>query len=216
MDSKRHHDAVLFDLDGTLINTTPLILASFRHVEREHGGKPRAEQEWLSGLGTALRSQLREYAADEAETDRMLETYRLFNRAYHDRLARAFPGVAELLGELQRRRYKLAVVTSKSREMAQRGLKLFDLQEFFEGIVALEDTPSHKPEPAPLLLGAERLEVAAARALYVGDAPADAAAARAAGMAFAAALWGGLAILQELDGAVARLQQPAELLELLP
>jgi len=224
MESKRPYDAVLFDLDGTLIDTTPLILASFRFVEQEHRGPRRLERDWLEGLGTALRDQLREYVfhqglwlgAEEAETDRMLATYRRFNRAQHDRLAQPFAGVEALLQELQRRRYELAVVTSKSRDMARRGLELFGLSRYFSAFVGLEDTALHKPNPDPVLLGASRLGVEPARALYVGDAPADLGAAQAAGMGFGAAQWGGLDLLHSLDGATARLQRPADLLAVLP
>jgi pyrophosphatase PpaX len=100
--------------------------------------------------------------------------------------------------------------------LARRGLELCGLSGPFSAFVGLEDTERHKPDPMPLLVGAARLAVLPGRALYVGDAPADAAAASAAGMSFAAALWGGLDLLASLDGAVARLQNPADLLALLP
>ena len=122
--------------------------------------------------------------------DRLLAEYRAFNVANHDLMARPFTGTSEVLTELRHRGYKIAVVTSKGRELALRGLKLFSLDQLFDSAVFLEDTNFHKPRPEPILAALEKLNVSPSAAVYVGDSPHDIVAGRAAGVRSLAALWG--------------------------
>lgn len=122
--------------------------------------------------------------------DRLLTEYRAFNAANHDSMARPFAGTTEVLTELRRRGYKIAVVTSKGRELALRGLKLFSLDQLLDSAVFLEDTNFHKPRPEPILAALEKLSVSPRSAVYVGDSPHDIVAGRAAGVRSLAALWG--------------------------
>jgi pyrophosphatase PpaX len=108
----------------------------------------------------------------------------------HDELICEYPGTEQALQALSDAGYRMGIVTSKSRPVAQRGIDRFELGRFFEVIVAFEDTTVHKPEAAPLLLAAEQLGVASDRCLYCGDSPHDMACGIAAGSLTAAALWG--------------------------
>jgi pyrophosphatase PpaX len=188
---------VLFDLDGTLVDTTDLILASFEWTFDQHlPGRLPDRDALVHTFGRSLPAVLRELAAEHGDTDadllaaRMLATYRDFQKVQHDTLIKPFPGVAEMLRELRARGRRLGLVTSKREGFARRGLALFGLEELFEIAVFHDDTPRHKPEPDPLLLAAERAGLAPADVVYVGDSIHDVAAGRAAGMRTVSVLWG--------------------------
>lgn len=127
---------------------------------------------------------------DNETIDKLLIEYRCYNFANHDQLARPFERTGEVLSELRRRGYLISVVTSKTRELGLRGLKLFSLDSLIDSAVFLEDTDFHKPRPEPILAALHRLSENAHNAVYVGDSRHDMVAARAAGVRSVAALWG--------------------------
>ena len=189
--------AVLFDLDGTLIDTTELILASCRHTFDRHlrGGCPPREA-LIATFGRSLPETLVETALAEGVRDphafaaEMLATYRAHNDEHHDTLIRPFEGVEPMLHALRASGLRLGVVTSKRERSARRGMARYRLADFFDVGIFHDDTESHKPDPAPLLEAARRLDVAPADTVYIGDSVHDIAAGRAAGMRTIAAAWG--------------------------
>jgi pyrophosphatase PpaX len=181
-------DCVLFDLDGTLVDTIELILCSFRHATEQVLGEALPDEVVLADVGVPLRTQMRSFS--EEHTDELLRVYREHNAVHHDDLIKEYPGVEDVLRELRARGYKLGVVTSKLNHMACRGLDCFDLAPFVDLVIGADDVEIHKPDPHPLLVAAERLGSAPERCAYVGDAPPDMQAARGAGMVSIAALWG--------------------------
>jgi pyrophosphatase PpaX len=182
--------AVLYDFDGTLADSTELIMRSYRHTMGTHLGQVPPDEDWLSGFGMTLESQLARFAHDEAMAAAMLDTYRGFQDTIHDELLRPFPGAAETVAELERRGYRLAIVTSKHRRSAMRGMELCGIVSHFDVIVTPEDVKEPKPHPEPVLFALEKLGVAPEEALFVGDSPHDIAAGQAAGTRTAGALWG--------------------------
>ena len=189
--------AVLFDLDGTLIDTTDLILKCFEHSWGTVCGLSQERNTLLQTFGMPLRVAMSRLWSnlghtDEAEVmvERLVSEYRAFNLANHDTLAKPFNGTAAILERLKSRGYEIGVVTSKGRELGRRGLELFGLSSYFDVAIYLEDTTRHKPDPDPILTGLERLQISAASAAYVGDSPHDILAGRAAGVRTVAALWG--------------------------
>ena len=182
--------AVLFDLDGTLIDTVELLLDSVRHAFRGHPGRVPTEAEWVAGIGTPLATQLRPYAADDAQLAALVEGYRGYQREHHDRLTRPFPGVLETVATLRARGHPLAIVTSKGDEIAHRSLKHVGLLPSMDAVIGCDSCSRHKPEPEPVLVALERLGYAPDEALFVGDSPHDMASGRAAGVVTVAALWG--------------------------
>ena len=186
--TNRPIEVVLFDLDGTLIDTIELILSSMRHATAQVLGEALPDAVLLHNVGVPLRAQMCEFAPGREEE--LLGVYRAHNDQVHDQLVCDYPGTNEALDELKRRGYRLGVVTSKSVSVARRGLDHFGLSDYFEVLVGYEDTQIHKPEPEPLYLAAERMGVSISDCCYVGDSPHDMAAGIAAGAMTVAALWG--------------------------
>ena len=180
-------EAVLFDFDGTLADTVPLIVESFRHTLAHTGDGDLEEDEIRGWIGRILHDVLEERYPGRGQE--LVRRYREHNLAHHDTLIRPVHGAAELLADLQAHGIPVAVVSSKSHDTVRRGMRVTGLPEV-EHVVGLEDTTAHKPDPSPLLEGARRLGVGPAGSVYVGDALVDVLAARAAGMASVAVTWG--------------------------
>jgi len=179
----------LFDLDGTLLDSVGLILASYRHTALAHTGSAPDDSVWMAGFGTPLRNQLRVLSEDPDEIAAMVATYQEYNFAHHDAMTRPYDGIVEVVRTLADRA-EIGLVTSKLRAGALRGLQRADLEDCFDVIVGADDVDKHKPDPTPVLAAVERLGADPAMTVYVGDSPHDMAAGRAAGVRTAAALWG--------------------------
>ena len=179
----------LFDLDGTLLDSVELILASYRHTALVHTGAAPDDAVWLAGLGTPLRTQLRHLSDDPAEIAAMVETYREHNLTNHDAMVRPYDGIVEAVQVLAARA-ELGLVTSKLRHGALLGLRRAGLEDLFDVVVGADDVAHHKPDPAPVHAALERLGADPDTAVFIGDSPHDMAAGRAAGVRTAAALWG--------------------------
>jgi len=181
-------EAVLFDLDGTLIDTLDLILASMRFATETVLGASPPDEVLMHNVGVPLIVQMREF--DEEKADELLRTYREHNARVHDSMVREYPGVEPALESILAGGRRLGIVTSKSAPVARRGLERFSLERFFEVVVTCEDVPIHKPDPHPLCYAAELLGLPPGACAYVGDSPHDMTAALAAGCVAVAATWG--------------------------
>jgi pyrophosphatase PpaX len=184
----RPWEAVLFDLDGTLLDSIELIVRAFQHTTLVHLGAPVTRARIVPTIGRSLLAVLDELAPGRSAE--LLPTYDQFVRDYHDQLAVLVPSCAPVLAELRTRGYALGIVTAKRWPVARLAFDAHGLDRLVDVIVCLEDTARSKPAPDPLLLAADRLGLAPAACLYVGDSVHDLLAAHAAGMASAAALWG--------------------------
>ncbi len=195
--------AILFDLDGTLIDTTNLILRCFDHSWETVCGQSHSREALIETFGIPLREAMKilatrsggiEILSEREEgsdlIERLLSEYRQFNAANHDSMARPFDKTQQVIAELRARGYSTAVVTSKGRELATRGLNLCSLYEMMDAAVFLEDTDRHKPDPEPILTALDKLNLSAESAVYVGDSRHDIIAGRRAGVRTVAALWG--------------------------
>ena len=181
---------ILFDNDGTLVDTHDLILASMRHSTRTVLGRVIPDDVLLRKVGQPLAVQMRDFSDDPEEQREILRVYREHNHAIHDEVVRAFPGVAEGLATLVERGYALGVVTSKMHALAWRGLEITGLAPYLACCIGADDCKRFKPEAEPVLRGAEALGLTPDQCIYVGDAPFDIQAGKAAGTLTAAALWG--------------------------
>lgn len=182
------HPVVLFDFDGTLADTIPLIVASFQHTIAHVLGEQVSEIEARSWIGRTLVDTFGERNPDHA--DLLVTTYREWNLAHHDELIRAVDGIPEVLDALVANGSRVGVVSSKSEQTVRRGLEAVGLRHDFAVLVGLEATSLHKPHPDPLLHAAEVLAVDPTACAYVGDAVVDVRAARAAGMRAVGVTWG--------------------------
>jgi len=179
---------VLFDLDGTVVDSGAIILASMRHATREVLGRDYSDKELMQAVGgPGLEAQMEALAPEHVE--RLVTVYRAHNEPLHDELE-ACAGMAEVLEQLVEEGRRLGVVTAKRRSTVELAFANVPLGHLFETIVGGDETERHKPDPEPLLLGAERLGADPAQTAYVGDSPFDIRAAKAAGMFAVAVTWG--------------------------
>jgi pyrophosphatase PpaX len=183
------YDPIVFDLDGTVVDTVELIRMSFRHAVRQVLGADLPDDVIMAGVGQPLMTQMVALSAEHAQE--LYDTYREYNHRVHDDLIREYDGIEAALGRLRAAGRRLAIVTSKSADVTAMAFRSFPtLRPFFDVILTASDTTEHKPSPAPITLALERLGATAGGAVYIGDAPVDIVAGRAAGVATAAVLWG--------------------------
>jgi len=179
---------VLFDLDGTVVDSGAIILASMRHATREVLGREYTDVELMRTVGgPGLEAQM--IAIDPDRAAELVDVYRAHNIPLHDELE-ACVGMGDVLGRLHAEGRRLGIVTAKRRDTAELAFTVVPLGHLFAVIVGGDETERHKPDPEPLLLGAERLGADPANTAYVGDSPFDIRAAKAAGMYAVAVTWG--------------------------
>ena len=171
--------AVLFDLDGTLINTNDLILKSFKHTFKTILDLEPTEEEITINYGRPLQEIFKSY--DENRIEEMINCYRKINLELHDDECKEFADVDLMLQTLKNKGIKIGVVTSKKSDMAERGAKLMGIFKYFDTFITPEVTIRHKPEGEPVLKACENLGVSPGEALMVGDSPYDILAGKNAG-----------------------------------
>lgn len=181
---------ILFDLDGTLIDSIELILSSMRYSFAKLERECPTDEEWSAGIGIPLFTMFRRYARDDDEHAAFIRAYREHQLEHHDRLVRCYDGVVEVVRTLRERGHLLGIVTSKSEYLALRGLTNVGLATYMDTIVGCDASARHKPDPEPVEIALHRLGTAPGDALFVGDSVHDLMAGRAAGVETAAALWG--------------------------
>ena len=185
------YPVVLFDLDGTLIDSGPIILASMRHASVTVLGREPDEELVRAAIGgPGLIAQMRDLDPDRV--DELVDAYRAHNEPLHDSLE-AFPDVLELLSRLKDESHRLGIVTAKRLRTVALALDRFPvLRETTEVVIGAEDTERHKPDPDPILEALRRLGAGPEDAAYVGDSPFDIRAAKAARVLAVAVGWGGI------------------------
>ena len=181
---------VLFDLDGTLLDSVDLIVDSYHHTLTTHSLQPMTREEILAGLGTTLYAVFGRMTDDAATVAAWVATYREYNLAHHDARTAAYPGTVEMVRRIKAGGKRLGLVTSKNRGGAERGLAVMGLQGVMELIVGADDVVKPKPDPEPVLLALERLGESPETALFVGDSHHDIYSGRAAGVLTAGVTWG--------------------------
>jgi pyrophosphatase PpaX len=207
------YPAVLFDLDGTLIDSGAIILASFRHATQTVLRReiPDAELAALVG-GSNIHDQMR--SIDAAQVEELVRVYREHNEPLHDELE-AFEGIEHVLAQLKREGRRLGIVTAKRRKTVELAFAVLPLERYFDVVVTSDMTERHKPDPEPVLTALERLGVEPAEAAFVGDSPFDVASGKAAGVFTVAVAWGNIHPIENLAEADVLVESPAQLLEVL-
>ncbi|EAX46561.1 HAD-superfamily hydrolase, subfamily IA, variant 1 [Thermosinus carboxydivorans Nor1] len=165
---------ILFDLDGTLLDTTELIVKSFQHTFRVHYNRDITPAEIHPFFGQTLRAAMEHLGPDKV--DELIATYRDYNLTHHEQ-------------ELYNAGTAMAIVTSKTQGTALRGLRLFNLDKYITAVIGVEQCQKHKPDPEPVLTAIKELGLTAADCLMVGDSPHDIISAKRAGAHTAAVRW---------------------------
>lgn len=180
-------DTVLFDLDGTLINTNELIIASFLHTLDHYFPNEYTRERVIEFIGPSLHDSFSRLIPDKVEE--MTHMYRTFNHEKHDELVEEYETVKETVIALHEKGYKLAVVTTKRSETARMGLKLTGLEQYFPVLVGIDDVENVKPNPEPLLKALGQLNSSPERAIMVGDSQYDVLGGKNTGTKTAAVAW---------------------------
>ena len=164
--------AVLFDFDGTIMDTNTIILKSWQHTFNTVLGRDPDFEVIKQTFGEPLDETMAKLFPDR-DTHEMVETYRNYQRHIYKDDITMFPGTKETIEELKRRGYKVAIVTSRLWSSTTQGLYKFDIADMFDAVVSAEDTTIHKPDPTPILLCLDKLGIGADEALMVGDSKFD-------------------------------------------
>lgn len=159
---------VLFDFDGTIMDTNDIIIKSWQHTFFTLEGKERPEAEILATFGEPLQITMERFLPDY-DTEEAIEIYRSYQFEHYHDLIELFPGMEELIVRLKQEGYKLGVVTSRLRNSTEIGLNKFHLMQYFEAIVSADDTSKHKPDPEPVLIALEKLNSKPEEAVMIGD-----------------------------------------------
>lgn len=182
--------AVLFDNDGTIADTEGMILESFHHATDTVLHKSFPDEVFMAKSGIPLADMMADFTDDPALQKQLLDTYRSYNHMIHDDRIALFEGELDALDTLAAAELRLGVVTSKLHALAARGLDVLGISRYMEVLVAADDCPKSKPDPAPILMGCKALGADPSQTVYVGDSPFDIQAGLAAGCFTVAVAWG--------------------------
>ncbi|MDE3840102.1 pyrophosphatase PpaX [Bacillus methanolicus] len=180
-------NTILFDLDGTLIDTNELIISSFLHTLEKYFPGQYKRADVIPFMGPTLEETFEGINKDLAED--LAKTYREFNISNHDLFVKEFNGVYETVRVLKENGFKLGIVTTKRMDVALKGIKLTKLDEFFDCLVAIDHVKKPKPDPEPILLALEQLQSVPEETLMVGDNHHDILAGKNAGTKTAGVAW---------------------------
>lgn len=205
---------VLFDLDGTLVDSAEVILASFHHATETVLQRRFPDEVILAHVGGGNLEQQMARLGPPGRLDELVRVYRAHNNALYASLS-CFGGVVGALEQLQREGRKLGVVSAKPRATIELAFAGAGLDAYFDVVVGSDETEKHKPDAEPLLLGLSRLGASVAEAAYVGDSPFDMQAARAAGLFAVGVTWGRIHGRGALTGADVIVETIEELLTVL-
>lgn len=181
-------NTVLFDFDGTIMDTNSVILQSWQHTFRTVEGKERPQQEIFETFGEPLYVTM-EKLLPQIPVEDGVKIYRGYHYDNFTDLIEVFPGILELLEEIKNRGYKTGIVTSRLRHTTEIGLKKYNMQKYFDTVVTCDDTDKHKPDPEPVNIALERLGAKPEEAIMIGDSMFDILCARNAGVKAALVSW---------------------------
>lgn len=177
---------ILFDFDGTLIDTNELIYHSFDYTFKKFGYS-FTKEEILQFNGPPLRETFSQLNPDLAEE--MIRTYRIHNAQHHEAYVKLFPNVKETLEVLREKGFELGVVTAKMREGVKQGMEITGIESYFDTIVTIDDVENPKPHPEPVIKALNKLNAEADTAIMIGDNYHDIIAGNKAGTKTAGVSW---------------------------
>lgn len=190
---------LLFDFDGTLLDTNELIIQTFQTVLNSHYPGRFERENILPFLGPTLKDTFD--SIDPEKSEELIAEYRTWNLANHDAFATEFDGVSETLRQLKSEGYKMAIVSTKRNSMIMKGLRLMSAEDLFDTVIGLDDVSQAKPHPEPLLLAMERLNSTPEESIMIGDNMHDIIGGKNAGVRTAGVAWSlkGEAFIRDLE-----------------
>ena len=180
--------AVIFDMDGTLADTFPLVVAAWNAALSGHAGRTFSAAEVIARFGVPDPAMIRREVPAELG-DRCVEIYHRHYEQQHADLARAFDGITEMLAAIKSRGLPTGVMTGKGKRSAAITLTALGWEEMFDAVVTGEDVERQKPDPQGLLIVCQHLAVRPGECVFVGDSPADIGAGKNAGIRTIVAGW---------------------------
>ncbi|MBQ1401606.1 MAG: HAD-IA family hydrolase [Firmicutes bacterium] len=192
-------DTVLFDFDGTVMNTNDVIIASWQHTFRTIDGKEREVSEIARTFGEPIVKTMKRLFP-QVPVEESLKIYRSYQYDYFDDLVTLFPGMKELLVKLRKTGYKTGLVTSRMRNTTYRGLEKFELTDLFDAVVTCDDTSVHKPDPEPVFIALEKLGTKPEKTVMLGDTMYDIMCANNAGVTSVLVGWAIAPTEEEIKG----------------
>lgn len=181
-------DTVLFDFDGTIMDTNDVILNSWQHTFRTLENREESRENLVCTFGEPLELTMRKFFPD-IPVERSLDIYRSYHRDNFGELISLFPGMKELLEEVKNRGYKTGLVTSRLLNTTVQGLEKYRIKEYFDAMVTADDTTKHKPDPQPINIILEKLGSSPENAVMLGDTVFDMMCAKNAGVKAVLVSW---------------------------
>lgn len=191
--------AVMFDYDGTLMDTNSIIIESWQHTFRTVVGREHPEEELYGTFGEILHDTMKRFFPHE-DVERCVEIYRSYQVGRYQKMIQMFPGMENLVRELHSQGILTAVVTSRLLPTTMQGLEKYGMDDAFDAVVTCKDTEAHKPDPAPVLFCAEKLDIEPGEALMVGDTAYDIICGNRAGARTALVSWSAACVGKQLEG----------------
>lgn len=213
----KRYTTILFDFDGTVMDTNNVILQSWQHTFRTVYGEERPEEDIIRTFGEPLEITMKKMVPDRP-LEEAIEIYRSYHKDNFGKLISVFPGMKELIAELSRQGYKLGLVTSRLKGTTYQGLEAYDLRQYFDCVITADDCTKHKPDPQPVLKALEKLGVKPDEAMMLGDSLFDIRCAHNAGVTSVLVGWAIAADEKDLVGDGKpdhRIDKAEDLLELL-
>lgn len=180
--------AVLFDLDGTLVDSLPLIRHTYFKVFEEMA-IPWGNDDVMRWIGRPLKDIGEHFAGDE-KVEEFIERYQHHYHRNHDRFVSLFRGTLEMLKDLKKRKIKTGVVTSKGRPGTIRTVEFTGIGPYLDVIITAHDVEKHKPLPDPVYKALSHIGIKPDEAVYIGDSHFDLEAGKAAGVRVIGVSWG--------------------------
>ena len=188
-------NTVLFDFDGTVMNTNDVIINSWQHTFRTLENREEDVDKIIKTFGEPLAVTM-EKLFPHVPVEESINIYRSYHYDNFGELICLFPGMKELLSKLSGCGYKLGMVTSRLRKTTEQGMEKYEIIDYFDAVVTADDTTKHKPDPEPINIALEKLGSAPQESIMLGDTMFDILCAKNAGVKSVLVSWA-MAVTEE-------------------
>ena len=205
------NDTVLFDFDGTIMDTNEVIIQSWQETFRTLAGREEDRDVLLKTFGEPLEYTMQNFFP-EVPVEKGLEIYRGYQRDNFLNDIQLFPGIRDLLDELSARQIKMALVTSRLKHTTMQAIDKFDMEKYFGYVVTADDVTRHKPDPQSALIALDRIGSQPDQTIMIGDTLFDILCARNAGCTSVLVSWS-LSLADKLKDGFAPEEEPDRIID---